>query len=234
MNYLKTPLSLLSAAVVVVGAVLGRFDVALLGVILLIGCVAFLAIKGGASERSNDVLEDLGNEERAQLAPLRKLRNEIAAIVEAKQADVSISVVGREALAEADRLLVQGAKLVQARRELKKVAGGKQKADREIAQLEADLGAAAAEGERAALASALEARKLEASHYGEADSVLERLDRGLRQAEATLSEIKARLATASAGAVGGEHTSELDETLARLRSLGSSFDEAEQWLKGQS
>lgn len=234
MNYLKNPFSLISAAVVVAGAVLGRLDVALLGVILLVGSMAYLAIKGGGAERSDDVLEDLGNEERAQLAPLRKLRNEIATIVQEKQADVSVAVVGKEALSEADRLLMQGAKLVQARRELRKVAGGKQRADREIAQLEADLGAATADGEKAALASALEARKLEASHYGDADKVLERLDRGLRLAEATLSEIKARLATASAGAASGEHTSELDETLARLRSLGSSFDEAEQWLKGQS
>jgi chromosome segregation ATPase len=160
------------------------------------------------------------------------LRNDIVALVESKKSDVSIAVVGAEAATEADHILSQAANMLQLRRELLKASSGKIEAEKELRSLEGELAAAGSDAERKALQSALEARQAELSHYADADSANERIVAGLRQAEAALSEMKARLTTAAAnGADAVEEEGELRETIGRLKSLGTSLDEAEAWLR---
>ena len=178
-------------------------------------------------------MEDLSNEERAQLGPLRKLRKEIARIVEARNEEVSVSVVGAEAIQEADHILEQCAKLVRLRRELKRGLFSQAESSRQIQSLQSDL-QTAGDDQRATLESALQARRQEEAHYSDAGDALQRINASLRQAEAALSEMKARLATSSASAVGNEPSRELEDTIGRLKSLGASLDEAEDFLKGQA
>lgn len=225
---------LVSLGLIVAGAavaVLGRVDVGtLLGVLGFVGLAA-QSIVGNRRSIETGARDDLTNEDHARLSPLRKLRKEIHAIVEAKRSDPTVAVVGSEAVQEADRIYDQCAQLLKVRRELNRAFGGRAAAERELQTLERDLASAATEVERSALASALEARKLEAAHYAHADNALERIEAGLRQAQAALSEMKARLATVSAGQLGSSN--DLEETLGRLRTLGTSLDEAEAWLRSQ-
>lgn len=208
-----------------------RLDVGVLMGVLGVAGLAGQTIFGNRSASLAEADDNLSNEDHARLSPLRRLKREIYEIVEGKAGDPTVSVIGKEAMREADRIYDQCAQLLRVRRELNRAFVGRSSAERELRNLEEDLAAAKTEAEKSALASALEARRLEAAHYSEADQALERIEAGLRQAQAALSEMKARLATVSVGDTGA--SSELEETLGRLRTLGTSLDEAEEWLKTQ-
>jgi len=228
-----SPVSLLSLALIAAGGVIsamfGRFDIGVLLGVLAIGLLAIQTMAANRRQNDDPQTTDLGNEDQAKLSPLRRLKREIQEIVESKASDPTISVVGNEALRESERIYDQCAQLLLLRRELNKAFVGRSAASRELEHLERDLNAATSEAERAALESALAARKLESEHYAKADQAVERIEAGLRQAQAALSEMKARLATVSAGETGAG--SELEDTLGRLRTLGTSLDEAEAWLR---
>lgn len=220
-------IGLLAAGVAV--AAFFRLDLGVLMSVAGIGLLAGQTIVGNRKLTQEEDRHDLSNEDHARLSPLRRLRTEIRSIVEAKKGDPTVSVVGAEAAQEADRIYEQCVHLLKVRRELNRAFVGRSAATHETEKLERDLAAATSAEEQAALRSALEARRLEAAHYSTADQALERIDAGLRQAQAALSEMKARLATVSAA--DAETSTELEETLGRLRSLGTSLDEAEAWLK---
>jgi phage shock protein A len=67
-----------------------------------------------------------------------------------------------------------------------------------------------------------------------AGDALERIELGLRQAEAALAEMRARLAAAPLEAQTDAPGEDLRETVGRLKALGTSLEEAEEWLKGSS
>jgi hypothetical protein len=226
------PLVLGLAAVAAAAAAFGRFPIAALALVCAVGVAVIGAMKAAQAGRAEDEFEDLPNEDRARLAPLRKLRREIRAIVEGRKDDVSIAVVGAEADAEAGHILTQCARMVQLRRELRKNLSGSD-SEQEIATLEQELSESQSDAERAALQAAISARRTEADHYRKASDALERIDASLRQAEASLSEMKARLATSLADADESPRT-ELLDTIGRMRALGTSLDEAEEWLKEQA
>ena len=65
------------------------------------------------------------------------------------------------------------------------------------------------------------------------EDVLATVEGGLVQAQAALSEIKARLSVAAAEDQVGEGAGdELREALGRVRALSKGFEEAEAFLKG--
>jgi chromosome segregation ATPase len=227
------PFPLAFLFVAIGSAIFGQTALSVLALVASLASVAFLSVRESRSLRDEGVMEDLSNEERAQLGPLRKLRNEIAQIVEAKNEDISIAVVGKEAIQEADHILEQCAKLVHLRKELRRGLFSQAESSKQIQSLQTEL-AAASDDQKKTLEDALNARKLEESHYGDSAKSLEQIDAKLKQAEAALSEMRARLATASSATAGTEPASELEDTIGRLKSLGGSLDEAEDFLKGQA
>ena len=230
---LTNPVTIGFAAAALVAALFSQWPVAALAFIVAIGNLAILSIRETSAKRSEFELEDLSNEDRTLIAPIRRLRNEIAALVDANKQNVSISVVGAEALSEADHILRQTAKTLVLRRQLRKSVAGRSQTERELDALREDIDNATSEDEKATLQSALEARESESSHYENAAEAIAHIDSHLRQAEAALSEMKARLATAAAGTAEAAPASELEETIGRLKSLGNSLEESEAWLKQQ-
>ncbi len=227
--YLLAFWPLVGAAIVT--GLLGQWPFAALCAVAAVAMVAIVSMKA-AGTRREETGSDLHPSDYARLAPLRKHRNAIQELVEAKKNDTSIAIIGAEALAEADHILQQAAKLVQMRRELLRAAGGRTEAQSDLTNLDREIGQAQTEEERSALEAAKAARELEVSHYDRAEGTRERVESSLRQAEAAMAEMKARLTTAAAGADNPAETDELRETVGRLKSLGTSFDEAEAWLKG--
>ena len=231
---LTSPVTLGFAAAAIVAAIFSQWPIAALALIVAVGNLAILSIKETSAKRSEAEIVDLSNEDRTLISPIRRLRNEIAALVEANKQNVSISVVGAEALGEADHILKQTAKTLALRRQLKRSAAGQSQTQRELDSLREDIANAASEDEKATLQAALEARETESAHYKNAGVAIEHIDSHLRQAEAALSEMKARLATAAAGTTEAAPASELEETIGRLKSLGDSLEESENWLREQS
>jgi hypothetical protein len=207
----------------------------ILAVVGWIGSIAVLSIKQTNTGRAADPLDSVRNEDRSRLAPVRKLQAEIEKVVADNSSNVAVKVIGAEALTESNRIVDQCVRMLNLRAELSRATAGKSEAERGIAALEAQKAAATSDQERATLDSALAARRLEADHYAGASGTLERIDAGLAQAQAALSEMKSRLAMAAAGGSSAEdHEGELADTISRLKTLGASLDEAEQMAQGQT
>lgn len=228
MKFLTHPVSLVSLALVVLGAAFGRIEVSILGLIGFVGATAWIAMKasqGGSGEIS---LDSISNENRVLIAPLRRLHNEMAQIIGRNKDNAAVKVIGEEAFSESRRILEQAVRVLSLRDELTNARKGKQDAQKELASAESSLNSAETDAEKEGLKAAVEARKREIAHYGEADRALDKIEIVLRQSEAALSELKARLAVASAKDVAIEESSaRMAETVGRLKALSKSFDEAE-------
>ena len=225
------PLVALVAAVVL--GVIGQYALAVLALVAWVGILAFGAMKQTSTMRATDPTEDMDADSRALFAPIRRLSNEIEAMVEKNRDAALMRTVGAEAGEEARRIREQIAHALKIRGELKRALRGRSTAALEADELEAKSTAATTDVECDALASAAEARRLELSHYGTVEQALARIDGGVRQAEAALSEIRARLAVAASGekAAQAEQSDDLRETIGRLKALSLSVDEAEQMLR---
>lgn len=229
----KRRLLAVAAAVLVAVGVSAAYGAWAASILVALVGIAAMAVAGarGAAESRDSLQEEMHPADWARLAPIRKHREAIRNLVETKRNEPAIAVVGAEALAEADRILAQAARMVSLRRDLIRAASGRTEAQHDLADLDREIAEAATEDERNSLRSALEARQREVAHYDQAEAAKDRVETGLRQAEAALAEMKARLTTAAASA-GGHQEDELRETIGRLKSLGTSLDEAEAWLKG--
>ncbi|MEJ5170875.1 MAG: hypothetical protein WHU10_07805, partial [Fimbriimonadales bacterium] len=157
-----------------------------LGVLMAVAGVAgaFAAsIRLRTQQEATDPLEQARPEDRASLRKLQSMRDDIARIVRPAggQPSAAVKVVGEEALQEADRIVRQAAALLGAKRELKRIEQGRYEAEREAARLEERLRSATG-AERESLASALEARRDQASRYAEVSARIESIAASLDQA----------------------------------------------------
>jgi hypothetical protein len=201
-------------------------------ILIAFGMVAFVAMaRRGAVERGNDPTEAMDADSRSLYSPVRRLTEEIEELA-GKQDSVTARVVGTEAAQEAKRIREQCARALIARTSLVRASRGEAMANLEIQKLDSQVAAATNESEKAALQGAKEARQMELAHYTRAREALERIDGGVRQAVAVLSEMKTRLAVGSGSEkleAAGED--DLRETIGRLKTLSVSYDEAEQALR---
>jgi hypothetical protein len=233
MNQVMKPGALAAVAAAVVLGVIGQYALAVLALIAWVGILAFGAMKQTSTTRATDPTEEMDADSRALFVPIRRLSNEIEALVEKNGDTALMRTVGTEARDEARRIREQIAHALKIRGELKRALRGRSTAAQEAGDLEAKATEALSDVEREALTSAAEARRLELSHYGTVEQALARIDGGVRQAEAALSEIRARLAVAASGekAAQADQSDDLRETVSRLKALSLSVDEAEQMLR---
>lgn len=198
-----------------------------IGALLVFVIVAALVLWARKSQPR--VGTELGAEARWLLRPLRELRDQLSAIAERSSSDSTAPVIAREAVAEADHILESAQGLVRAREALKRGLKGQGEAETNLERLKRELPAATSDSERQSLESAISARESEIGAYASAKQRIADIDGKLRHAEATLSELKARLAT---GMVSNTEATEQEFTdmVTRLKSLGQSFDEAEETL----
>jgi ElaB/YqjD/DUF883 family membrane-anchored ribosome-binding protein len=227
------PLVALIAAVVL--AVVGQYALAAIALIAWVGILAFGTMRQTATVRTEDPAEAMDPDSRALFAPIRRLTKEIEELVERNRDTSLMRTVGAEARDEAQRIRQQVAHALQVRGELKRALRGKSVAAQEADELETKASSALTEAERDALSGAAEARRLELTHYETVEQTLARIDGAVRQAEAALSEIRARLAVGTSGerAAQAEQSDDLRDTVSRLKALSLSVDEAEHMLRGR-
>ena len=231
MNILTRPLPLALAAVAALGLVFGQLEIAVLGAVGWVASLAYYSMRAAAAKRHDS---EISAEGRRMLRPIKSLREEIAGYVSSFSDRPEISVIGGEALREADALIAHTERLVDVHDDLMKARKGRAAAERELARLRKRTKSLVSESESQSLRSAVEARETEIERYKTVDAALRRLVSNLQEAEAALSEIKARLAS---GAVGAQtdslETDDLAGMVSRLRTLSTSFDEAEEMMEGR-
>ncbi len=229
MKFLKHPVALISLAVLVGGAVFGRIDIALLGLLGFIASAAWLGMRAAQRRAAEAKIDEVSNANRVLIAPLRRLHGEIENILERAQNNPTVKVIGAEAVAESTRILQNAARILSLRDQVKTAQVGKVEAASQLSELTQRLSQAQTESERQSLEVAAEARRQEIRHYAETDKVMQRIDSILQQSESALSELKARLTVAMASNAGVEASDEeMAQTFARIKGLTASFDEAEQ------
>lgn len=217
-------------------AILAQFSLpAALGLAAVLVVVAFFAgLRSTRKLRDADAeTEALRPESRTLLRPIRRLHEEIAALVDGAAKGSSVSMLGQEIVSESKRILDQAGRSLSVRDELVRAGKERYTAEKEVAELEVKLSSAATVAEHEALEGALTARRIELNHYSQIETTVTQIDGSLRQAEAALSEMKARLlvnATGERAAAGSD--ADLRETIGRVKALSISVDEAEQMLKG--
>lgn len=216
------------------GFITGNIALGLLAMLTAVAVAAVASIGAAQRQRQATGVEDLPHESRALLRPILRLREELREFVGKHSESAALKVIGAEALQEADTIVEHATRLLTLRAQTKKAALGRSLSEQEVAQLEVQLEGATNPAERQALENALAARRAEREHYGPLQDSLRAIDSSLKQAEAALSEMRARLNLAvsdEARFVSGDQQ-DLNDTVARLRSLSASMDEAEELLRG--
>jgi DNA repair ATPase RecN len=227
-------LALICGAVAAAGAAISQVPIMLLGLLGALATMVWFGMSSAKQRRLSDDYDQLPPDQKILIRPIYKLHQELQATAQ-RATDATAKVIAEEAVVESQTILTHSLKLVEARVQMRKGLHSRSGAASDLAELRGKLESATDEGERQAFQAAIEAREKESSYYGSMDAGIEKIDATLRQAEASLAEIKARLALAASAPEGdtSAHT-ELEETLTRLRSLSVSFDEAEELLKGKT
>lgn len=214
-----------------VGIVTGQFLIAGLGVAsLAVGGIAWALVKSKATI-ANDPSE-LGAEARWLLRPIRELRASLGELA-TKAGDPATRVIAQEAATEADEILRKATDMASAREQLKRGLKGQGEAETNLGRLQRELASAQSDGEKSALTSAIVARQAELAAYGTARAKIAEIDGRLKVAEATLAELKARLTTGALASDTAGHEAEFSDMVQRLRTLGSSLDEAQEFVQDQ-
>lgn len=205
---------------------------AAIAIVVAVGLVAIGAMRKTGEARMADPTLEMDPDSRSLYAPVRRLTNELEALIQKNPDSSLLKTIGNEALREAQRIRDQVAEGLQVRSQLKRASRGRSLAIQEVDKLQAQISDAKTDGERAALQSALTARQLELGHYTQVEETIGRIDSGVRQAEAALSEMKARLAVGAGGEAAARASSvdDLRDTMSRLKALSLSVDEAEELL----
>ncbi|MCW5942630.1 MAG: hypothetical protein KIS66_10390 [Fimbriimonadaceae bacterium] len=221
--------ALLGLGLFVFGAIASNVALMLLGATIGIAGLAASALLGVRKERSARTYDDLSGEERTLVRPFVNLHREIEALVDKHGASPVVKVIGREALAESATILGYATRLLEARSQLRKALAGKVEAKHEIERMRGQFEGEASESVRASFETAIAARETELTHYAGVETALARIESSLRQAEAGLAELRTRLAVSASTAAEATATEggDLRETLANLRALGASLDEAD-------
>lgn len=229
MKHLLRPVSLGALGVALIGLIFSQPAILVLGLAVWLGYVAFSTIKeSGAHKHDSDV----SSEGRAILRPLKEMRGQIAKLVESFSDRAEISVIGREAIKEADALIEHTGKLVDVYDQIVTSLRGQSKAELEIKKLAKQIEDAEDGPYKEALVSSAVTRQNELDHYAKSEETKQRIVTKVKQAEMALYEIKSKLSVSAVGAETDDlHDDELEGMVSRLKSLSASFDEAEELVK---
>lgn len=221
------PVGIVAAIAVVGGIVLAQPLIAVAGGLVYLGSVAVAAMSQ-AQTRSIPHPSELSAEGRMMLRPLQQIHRELEQIVQQNPDRPDIKVVGLEALVESESIIRHAVELVQTRSQFKKSLRGKSEAQLTMNRLERDLSAARSDAERESLKKAIEATQGQIKQYERLDDSMGTISARLKEAEATLSTLKAQMI---AGIASQHHTdlqsSELESMVGRLKDLNRSLDEAQ-------
>jgi len=226
MKALWHPFTIIAASFAVVGVAIGSIPLLVGSVALWIGAVAFVASREAQLRAVHQDVDSLSPDARILFRPIKKLHEELAEVVISNPQNPTVKVIGEEALAESEKILEQSYRLAAARGALQKALKGRTKTQMEIRQVEEQLREAQSEHERDALRSAVEAHQMESQHFISVEQNIEKIDSRMRQAQASLSELKTRIAVGAANAIPASEHEDLEELVSRLKALGKSFEES--------
>lgn len=206
-SYLLHPVALIGEGLLLAGALTLRAELIVLGALVWIGWAAALGMRSSQRRASVSLLEQVSNANRTRFLPLHRLYGQIEQIVRQNESNPAVSVIGGEALSEAEGILNEAVRVLAVRDQVIRAAQ--------------NIHVAANRAQR----SASEANSPSGTPEGQANEAVGRIDAVLRESEAVLAELLSRLSAAvveQAQTVGGD---EISDTLSRLKALSTSLEE---------
>ncbi len=191
---------LVDAAVRSLSPTLGLIEWAIGAIVVMIGVAFYMSIKKASAAKPIAVLDRVSNHNRARIAPIKRIYDEISEVVGRNPDSASIKVIGTETLQEASSIIDQAVKMLAQRDTILKSGA-----------LQADV---------------------ETGMQEKAQQAMDKIDAGLKEAEAALELLKNRLQMVALGSDGpSDYDQEFRESIMRLRSLSISLDEAQELEK---
>ncbi len=217
----------------VIGFVIGQPAIGILGFVGALAAVFVATTKATAQNRSALGEDMVRPEQRAIIRPMRKLRDDIAQIVDTNKTSSAVRVIGGEAIAEADRILQHCVEMLNIQASIKRGYSGRDMSA-ELARLQNELNSTDDIEHKTTLESTHQAMQMEHASQSQMGHALEQIDNNLARALAALTEMKARLSVSATTSQELGMDENLGDTISRMKSLSASFDEAEEFLRVQS
>ena len=212
-----------------IGIVINSVPLVILGVIVAIAIVAVQSLSKTRAIHANDHYDELSAESRILVRPLKKIYEEMERAAEGKSESIS-PYIAQEALAESDHLLKQSIAALLLRDRLVRESRGQYDANKSIDDLQSRMSSATNDDEKTSLQSALDARQQEIGHYDQLKQGITKIESSVKQAEAAMAEMRARLVSSASQGVAAQGSDPLREAVGRMQSLSASLTEAQQML----
>jgi len=213
-----------------IGIVINSVPLVILGVILALAIVAFQSLSKTRAIHASDQYDQLSAESRILVRPLKKIYEEMAQAAEGKSETIS-PYIAQEALSESDHLLKQSVAALLLRDRLVRESRGQYDASKSIGDLQSRIASSTSDDEKASLQSALDARQQEIGHYDQLKQGIAKIESSVKQAEAAMAEMRARLVSSGSAGVAAQGSDPLREAVGRMQSLSASLTEAQQMLE---
>jgi len=195
--------------------------------------VVLTTIRAGGRKRQLDVSENLSVHALGMLQPIRRTAREIVALVSDGD-NPNMRAISGTATQEVGRIESQVAQALLSHDELRRTLNARVDAKVDLKRLEAQIAADPLSELAGSIQSAILARKSELSQYEIGQKALEEIESGVSRAQATLSELKAKLLSVKMGASSADAGTTLRESVERLNAFSVSVDEANEFLNHQS
>jgi chromosome segregation ATPase len=193
-------------------------------VVLALGYLFYLAARAGRENRPHP--SELDRTGRAFLASVDSLRESLRSLARDLKAVPELRALAEEVVREADHAHGQAARLVEARTAVQKSLRGRAGALQRLSQAQIALDTEMDAAQRPRLESALQARQAEVDGYRKIEDNVRAIEAKLQEAESGLAELNSRMAVAASSLRQADASEELGGLAQRLRSLGSTLDEA--------
>ena len=216
--------------IAVIGAAIEDIPLVILG--LMIGIVVFGIVNMAKTRETftDDHYDQLSPESRILVRPLKKIYNEMSEAAAGKSEAIS-PYIAQEALAESSKLLNQSVAALLLRDRLIRESRGRYDAEKSINDLQTRMSNASSDDEKTSLQSALDARNQEIGHYDQLKSGIAKIESSVKQAEAAMAEMRAKLISSGSAGVAAQGSDPLREAVGRMQALSASLSEAQEMLQ---
>ena len=220
----------IGAIVAIIGLLINSVPLVILGVLVAIAVLAVQSLSKARIAHQDDQYDQLSAESRILVRPLKKIFQEMEQAAEGKSESIS-PYIAQEALSESGQLLKQSIAALLLRDRLVRESRGQYDASKSLDDLQSRLTTATSDDEKASLQSALDARKQELGHYDQLKQGISKIENSVKQAEAAMAEMRARLVSSASQGVAAQGSDPLREAVGRMQALSASLTEAQQMLE---
>lgn len=222
------PVAIVCYGAIAFGIITSAPWISALAMAALFGTLVFQTIRKGTRYKH---ISEFTHQGQALLRPFRAVKADIEKLIALGKKNAVVSTIGKEALEVIDPLIKHAEKLVESHEFLTQMLKIRGSANSELERQKKQL--ATAEGHmKESLEKSIELREAEIKKYDDIQFAADALARELKSAEIELLEIRARLAKPTAGSLTDDlDTEDLRGMVNRLKTLNTSFDEAEQMME---